>query len=158
MPPMWRVDIQLLYRAVETVQHYRRISAREIAREIGVSPSTLTRIKDGHRPEVDAFASIISWLKADPLAFITRADGSAAEEDERVLVAREDALIAWSWAQEALAYLPERLQPPKERRGDIAAALQRLYEEVGSSPGRERSLEERAGGNGSRPASGFAGD
>lgn len=145
--PHWKVDIHRLQLALETVQHYRRISARAMAREIGVSASTLTRVlKDGNRPDVDAFASIIAWLRADPMQFIVRSDGSEPEDDGRVLVGRHDALIAWSWAREALAALPEHLLPPKESRGNVIVALQRLQEEVGSLPGGEEYPGGASGG------------
>jgi hypothetical protein len=135
--PHWKVDIMLLQLAVESVQRYRRITAREAAGEIGIPASTLTRLKDGGRPDVDAFISIVTWLHADPLRFAQRADGTPLEDDDRVLVFRRDVLLAQSWAREALRALPERQLPPPQERTAITAALQRLRDEVGIDIGRE---------------------
>ncbi len=40
----------------------RGISWRTVANEIGVSPSTLTRMAQGKRPDVDAFAAMVAWV------------------------------------------------------------------------------------------------
>lgn len=136
--PHWKVNIRSLHLAVETVQRYRRITARDVATEVGIPASTLTRLKDGHKVDIDAFVSIVAWLRADPQRFIERADGAPVEGDEgRVLVSREDLLLAWSWAREALGGLPDRLMPSEEARPAVTAALQRLHEEIGLMPNRE---------------------
>jgi hypothetical protein len=144
--PHWKVDIQSLYLAVETVQRYRRMSARDAAQEMGVPASTLTRLKDGNGLGLDAFASIVSWLKADPVRFIVRTDGAGVPVDKKILVCQRDVVIAWSWAREALSGLPEHLQPPNELRETISQALQRLGEEIGNAPEPlEAAMESRAG-------------
>jgi transcriptional regulator with XRE-family HTH domain len=39
---------------------------REIAKEIDISPATLTRIEAGRLPDLLTFRKICSWLKIDP--------------------------------------------------------------------------------------------
>jgi len=39
---------------------------REVAKEIGVSPATLTRIEAGRLPDILTFKKICSWLKISP--------------------------------------------------------------------------------------------
>jgi transcriptional regulator with XRE-family HTH domain len=39
---------------------------REVAKEIGVSPATLTRIEAGRLPDLLTFRKICTWLKIDP--------------------------------------------------------------------------------------------
>lgn len=39
---------------------------REFAREIGISPATLSRIENGKLPDLDTFSKICSYLKLDP--------------------------------------------------------------------------------------------
>jgi transcriptional regulator with XRE-family HTH domain len=39
---------------------------REFARELGISPATLSRIENGKLPDLDTFSRICSYLKLDP--------------------------------------------------------------------------------------------
>jgi len=39
---------------------------REVSKEIGVSPSTLSRIECGKLPDLDTFVKICKWLSIDP--------------------------------------------------------------------------------------------
>jgi transcriptional regulator with XRE-family HTH domain len=39
---------------------------REIAKEIGVSPATLSRVEGGKLPDLLTFQKICAWLKLDP--------------------------------------------------------------------------------------------
>lgn len=39
---------------------------REIAKEIGVSPATLSRVIRGNLPDLETFGKICKWLKIDP--------------------------------------------------------------------------------------------
>lgn len=38
---------------------------REIAREIGISPATLSRVENGRLPNIEAFRKICDWLQVD---------------------------------------------------------------------------------------------
>jgi transcriptional regulator with XRE-family HTH domain len=39
---------------------------RETAKEIGISPATLTRVEGGRVPDLETFQKICSWLKVNP--------------------------------------------------------------------------------------------
>lgn len=39
---------------------------RTIAREIGVSAATISRIERGKKPDIDSFRKICLWLEVDP--------------------------------------------------------------------------------------------
>jgi transcriptional regulator with XRE-family HTH domain len=39
---------------------------REVAKEIGTSPATLSRVERGHLPDLETFAKICRWLNVDP--------------------------------------------------------------------------------------------
>jgi transcriptional regulator with XRE-family HTH domain len=39
---------------------------REIAKEIGTSPATLSRVERGHIPDLETFGKICRWLGIDP--------------------------------------------------------------------------------------------
>ncbi len=46
------------------------LGVRAAAKEIGVSPATLSRIENGHIPDLATFAAICQWLGEDPSKFL----------------------------------------------------------------------------------------
>ena len=56
------VDPALLYAALNAARQERGASWRSLAAEIGVSPSLLSRIANGQKPDADGFATIVRWL------------------------------------------------------------------------------------------------
>lgn len=57
------VDSALLYAALSAARQERgNPSWRSLAQEIGVSPSLLSRIGNGQKPDADGFATIVKWL------------------------------------------------------------------------------------------------
>jgi|SRR5882672_2198486 len=42
---------------------------REVAREIGISHATLSRVENGNQPDLETFQKICAWLKVDPSEF-----------------------------------------------------------------------------------------
>lgn len=65
----YELDIERLSDAISTVLRHRGLTARKAAEEIGVSPSTLTRIGQGQKPDADALVSLLAWLQADAILF-----------------------------------------------------------------------------------------
>ena len=65
----WELDITKLALAVETVLTHRGLSSRKGAAEIGLSPSTLTRLKQGQKPGADGLIALLAWLKAEARDF-----------------------------------------------------------------------------------------
>ena len=63
------LDVAALAAAVETVSRHRKISLRTVAAETGLSPSTLTRISQGQKPDADALVTLLAWLNADAASF-----------------------------------------------------------------------------------------
>lgn len=43
---------------------------REAAKEVGVSPATLSRIENGHVPDLETYRKICLWLEEDPALFL----------------------------------------------------------------------------------------
>lgn len=43
---------------------------RETAKEIGISPATLSRIETGKQPDLETFRLICLWLKIDPSSLL----------------------------------------------------------------------------------------
>lgn len=46
------------------------LGVRAAAKEIGVSPATLSRIENGHVPDLVTFAAICKWLGEEPAKFL----------------------------------------------------------------------------------------
>ena len=69
----------------ETVIERRgTLVVRAAANEIGISPSTLSRIENGHVPDLATFAAICRWLKVDPTRFLGMQAAEASEESATV--------------------------------------------------------------------------
>jgi transcriptional regulator with XRE-family HTH domain len=67
-----RLDTDALYVALDRKRRGQRQRWRDVATEAGVSPSTLTRIGHGRRPDADGLARLLVWLGSTDLApFIT---------------------------------------------------------------------------------------
>ena len=60
-------DNEGFYDALSATRQARKLSWKQVATESGVSASTLTRMAQGKRPDVDGLAALLSWsgLKAD---------------------------------------------------------------------------------------------
>ena len=43
---------------------------RAIAAKIGISPATISRVENGHLPDLENFQKICAWLKVDPSAVL----------------------------------------------------------------------------------------
>ena len=48
---------------------------REAAKEIGISPATLSRIENGQVPDLETFQAVCKWLEMDPGTFLGGASG-----------------------------------------------------------------------------------
>ena len=49
-----------------------RISLGMLSLELGVSPSTLSRIENGHEPDINTFATVCEWLGAKMEKYFTK--------------------------------------------------------------------------------------
>ncbi len=57
-----RFDVATLYAAMDSERRFRRLNWKDVAAESGVSASTLTRLSQGRRPDVNSLAALTSWL------------------------------------------------------------------------------------------------
>lgn len=67
---MRRFDAKALYRALDQQREDRGMTWADISREIGVSPSTLTRTRHGGRMEVDGMLAMVDWLEEKVETFV----------------------------------------------------------------------------------------
>ena len=54
-------DVEAFYEALDAVRLSRRMNWKQVAAESGVSASSLTRIAQGKRPDVDGLAALAAW-------------------------------------------------------------------------------------------------
>lgn len=57
-------NIEIFGRKVAKARGSRGV--REVSKEIGVSPATLSRVERGFMPDLETFGRICRWLKVDP--------------------------------------------------------------------------------------------
>ena len=57
-----RLDVAALYVTLDSERGQRGLSWRQLAQQAGVGPSTLSRMAQGHRPDVDSFVALVQWL------------------------------------------------------------------------------------------------
>ena len=65
-----RFDGDAFYAALDGQRQARQCTWRRVAEESGVSASTLTRISQGRRPDVDSLAALSAWSGLDVDMFV----------------------------------------------------------------------------------------
>lgn len=80
----WRLDVPKLAQAVDTVRQYQGLSKRGLARKLGISASTTTRLSQGGPPSSDALMAICKWLNADLRDFAIWHTDKREETSEQV--------------------------------------------------------------------------
>lgn len=58
-------DAEAFYAALDMQRSNKRLTWKEVAADAGVSASTLTRMKQGKRPDVDSMAALAAWAGLD---------------------------------------------------------------------------------------------
>ena len=56
-----RFDSRALYEALDATRQARSLNWKQVAAQSGISASTLTRMAQGKRPDVDGLAALASW-------------------------------------------------------------------------------------------------
>jgi transcriptional regulator with XRE-family HTH domain len=70
-PPRERIfDAEGFFDALDSERDARKLNWKDVAREAGVSASTLTRMGQGRRPDVDSLAALARWSGLDTDEFI----------------------------------------------------------------------------------------
>lgn len=77
-------DADAFYAALDAVRATRKLNWRAVATEAQVSPSTMTRLAQGKRPDVDSLAALLDWADLDANAFVTRST-TKSDSDEAPL-------------------------------------------------------------------------
>lgn len=115
--PNARIAVDDLYAALDEQRRSRDMSWRAVARELEVSPSTMTRLSNGLRPDADTFAAMVAWLNMPADSYIQRDDEPAVRQAPDVLV-------------EVQALLRSRKDLDEEQREMLAEVLRAAYRHV----------------------------
>jgi transcriptional regulator with XRE-family HTH domain len=88
--PRTRIDVRALYAALDAARRSKdrgELSWRQLAGMVGVSPSTMSRLANGHRPDVDAFVALVRWLGIPAERFMIDDDEDDPQATEPELLA-----------------------------------------------------------------------
>src|SRR6266571_5994846 len=69
----------------ETVEQRREaegLSWRQLGRQLGLSPSTFSRLARGRRPDIETFIKLLAWLDLPADTFMRGAAPTAREADQ----------------------------------------------------------------------------
>jgi transcriptional regulator with XRE-family HTH domain len=83
--PQTQINVPALYAALDAVRESKRMSWRQLARDVQVSPSTFSRLANRQKPDVDAFLALVRWLNVPAERFMT--DGDEQDREEPPLMA-----------------------------------------------------------------------
>jgi len=81
-----RIDTTGLYAALDAERTAQGWSWRQLAKEVGVSPSLLSRLGNEQRPDADGFATLVRWLNMPAENFMVDADDQRERQSEPDLV------------------------------------------------------------------------
>jgi transcriptional regulator with XRE-family HTH domain len=108
-----RINVGVLFGALDSKRGAEGLSWRELARQLALSPSVFTRLGQGARPDVDTFLTLTGWLGISPERF---AEGSAPLDEDTLAV-----ISTYLRADKAL--------PPKSAAA-LEAILRTAYERL----------------------------
>jgi transcriptional regulator with XRE-family HTH domain len=87
-------DVGALYSALDSERLARNFTWKDVSAESGVSASTLTRLSQGRRPDVDSLAALTTWLGLSADRFMgggrARAFGAASPLTQIATIIRDD--------------------------------------------------------------------
>jgi transcriptional regulator with XRE-family HTH domain len=74
------------FAAVEERRRSEGVSWRQLGRQLGLSPSTFSRLARGRSPDVETFTKLLAWLDVSASTFITGANQGPAREPDAMAV------------------------------------------------------------------------
>jgi transcriptional regulator with XRE-family HTH domain len=77
------VDVARLHAALDAARESKGMSWRQLAKELAVSPSTMSRLaNEDAKPDVNAFAAMVTWLGVPAEKFMVDEDDQSARTDK----------------------------------------------------------------------------
>jgi len=83
-----RFDFPGFFEAINAIRMSQNKSRKQVAEEAGISPSTLTHMAQGYRPDPDTMAALIDWSGLDFKSFIYKHTGNTETVKLDVVVSR----------------------------------------------------------------------
>jgi len=74
-------DAEAFYDALDSARQAKKLNWKQVAAESGVSASTLTRMAQGKRPDIDGLAALCAWSGLDADDYV-RTPGDARPAPE----------------------------------------------------------------------------
>jgi transcriptional regulator with XRE-family HTH domain len=81
-----RFDVVAFYGALDSQRQARNLTWKKVASEAKVSASTLTRMGQGKRPDVDSLAALCDWSGLDADAYIRSDESQRGEAEPLALI------------------------------------------------------------------------
>ena len=77
-----KFDSEAFFAALDAVRQSKKHTWKKVAEETGISASTLTRLSQGRRPDVDSMAALCAWslLNADDYVVRNEKKGQSSED------------------------------------------------------------------------------
>jgi transcriptional regulator with XRE-family HTH domain len=79
-------DGDAFYAALDGVRQSRRLNWKQVSAESGVSASTLTRMAQGKRPDVDGLAALLAWSGLDVDDYVRSVDDQRSEQEPLAMI------------------------------------------------------------------------
>jgi transcriptional regulator with XRE-family HTH domain len=83
-----RIDTARLREALDGQRRARNLSWRQVAGEANVSPSLLSRMSNGHRPDLDGFIALVQWLGSPAEEFMVQLGDQVEDKPQPALEAQ----------------------------------------------------------------------
>ena len=110
------VDVQALHAALDAARAEKGLSWRQLAKDLGVSASTISRMANGLKPDVTAFAAMTTWLRMPAETFYVTPQGGRAQEEPELVASLVPLLRARSdLSGDDVAYLEEVISAAARR-------------------------------------------
>jgi len=117
-------DGDAFFAALDAARTTRRLNWKVVAKQAGVSASTLTRMAQGRRPDIDTFSALCRWAGVNADDYIRPSVGASGQE-----------------GPEALARISTYLRSDANLSDEAAAALDQIvkaaYVSLRNSKGQE---------------------
>jgi transcriptional regulator with XRE-family HTH domain len=84
--PQKLIHVEGLVAALDGERQTKGLSWRQLAKEAGVSPSTLTRMQQGKSPDVNTFSALTRWLNIPAERFYAEGPHHSARHDDPMAV------------------------------------------------------------------------
>jgi transcriptional regulator with XRE-family HTH domain len=89
-------DAAGFYSALERAVRARKVTWKEVGAETGVSPTTLTRMGQGRRPDAASLAALSAWAGINPANYVPSVRRHTGEQtlEKVALLFRQDAQLS----------------------------------------------------------------